>query len=43
MNDDYSAIHSVLLSIGQSIAGSRTFHDISPTSAVGAQRGHVLG
>ena len=26
MNDDYSAIHSVLLSIGQSIAGSRTFH-----------------
>jgi hypothetical protein len=26
MNDDYSAIHSVLFSIGQSIAGARTFH-----------------
>ncbi|HXB82376.1 MAG TPA: hypothetical protein VNU22_03380 [Candidatus Acidoferrum sp.] len=26
MNDDYSAIHSVLFSIGQSIAGTRTFH-----------------
>ncbi|MFY9737840.1 MAG: hypothetical protein WAK11_02200 [Candidatus Cybelea sp.] len=26
MNDDYSAIHSLLFSIGQSIAGERTFH-----------------
>jgi hypothetical protein len=26
MDDDYSAIHSVLFSFGTSIAGERTFH-----------------
>jgi hypothetical protein len=26
MNNDYSAIHSILFSVGQSVAGERTFH-----------------